>query len=289
MAYRTADYMRWQSLDFVVGIQIEPSKTNHTPDICDDLAGRYPKDFKWTGWHPHCRCHALTILKTEKEMEADTERILNGEEPLQGSVNEVKDVPQVFKDWAADNDERLQNASSVPYFISDNPKYTGVQPHYGAVGAVTGTKLGRTATKAAFKIYENMPAPTLTAEVTANTEAIAKDLGIKGKPKPMTFLEANEGRGNVSWGNGYEFSTNCQSVVAVHEARLRGLPVTALGYDGTKGCASYKLGERFESIYGEIQKQATSPLLLSSEEKILARCLPRLKRRQMQKGVTTSV
>ena len=21
-------------------------------DICDDLKGRYPKDFKFTGWHP---------------------------------------------------------------------------------------------------------------------------------------------------------------------------------------------------------------------------------------------
>ena len=122
MAYRTADYMRWQSLDFVVGIQIEPSKTNHTPDICDDLAGRYPKDFKWTGWHPHCRCHALTILKTEKEMEADTERILNGEEPLQGSVNEVKSMPDNFTKWVTKNQDSIENAKSLPYWIKDNKK-----------------------------------------------------------------------------------------------------------------------------------------------------------------------
>lgn len=155
----------------------------------------------------------------------------------------------------------------MPYFISDNPKYTGVQPHYGAVGAVTGTKLGRTATKAAFKMYENMPAPTLTAEVAANTEAIAKDFGIKGKPKPMTFIEANEGRSNAYYGKGYEYTSNCQSTVVVHEARLRGLPVTALGYDGREGSTSYELGEHFESIWRNPKTGNTpSPTVLRGKD-----------------------
>ena len=281
IAYRTADHERIQDLDFVVGIRVVLSN-NHTTkgpkglpipltDICDELSapmgstatkgrGCYPKDFKFTGWHPHCRCHVTSILKTQEEIDSDTQKLLNGE-PIDGeSVNTVKDVPQAFKDWLTDNDERMQKASSVPYFISDNPKYTGVQPHYGAVGAVTGTKLGRTATKAAFKIYENMPAPTLTAEVAANTEAIAKDFGIKTKPTPMTFLEANEGRGNVFYGMGNAYEENCQAAVVVHEARLRGLNVTAQGYDGTKGSASYQLGERFETIWENAKTHKTPTL-----------------------------
>jgi len=124
MAYRTADYERWQQLDFVVGIQIEPSKTNHPiPDICDDLAGKYPKDFKWTGWHPHCRCHALSILKTMDELAADAKRILNGKEPTEGSVNEVTDLPDCFKGWVNDNADRIAFARSngtLPYFLKDN-------------------------------------------------------------------------------------------------------------------------------------------------------------------------
>ena len=281
IAYRTADHERIQDLDFVVGIRVVLSN-NHTTkgpkglpipltDICDELSapmgstatkgrGCYPKDFKFTGWHPHCRCHVTSILKTQEEIDSDTQKLLNGE-PIDGeSVNTVKDVPQAFKDWLTDNDERMQKASSVPYFISDNPKYTGVQPHYGAVGAVTGTKLGRTATKAAFKIYENMQAPTLTAEVAANTEAIAKDFGIKTKPTPMTFLEANEGRGNVFYGKGNAYEENCQAAVVVHEARLRGLNVTAQGYDGTKGSASYQLGERFETIWENAKTHKTPTL-----------------------------
>ncbi len=124
MAYRTADYERWQQMDFIVGIKIEPSKTNHpVPDICDDLAGLYPKDFKWTGWHPHCRCHALSVLKTDKEIEEDTRRLLNGEEPAQGSVNKVYDVPDTFNKWIDDNKERAKGWSNMPYFVRSNPQY----------------------------------------------------------------------------------------------------------------------------------------------------------------------
>ena len=253
MAYMTADYERWQQLDFVVGIEIKLSK-NHTlnglpfTDICDRLKGRYPKDFKFTGWHPHCRCQAVTILKTDEEIAEDTRRILDGE-PLDGnSVNRVDDVPGNFKQWLKENEDRLNRAKSVPYFMTNNPKYTGIAPAHGAVGAVTGTKLGRTATKAAFKVYEDMPAPTLSREVQINTADIAASMGIK-EHSPMTFLEANEGRGNISWGKGFEYSENCQIAVAVHEARLRGLNVTALGYDRSLTSVSYKLGERFQDIW----------------------------------------
>ena len=85
--------------------------------------GCYPKDFKFTGWHPHCRCHAETILKTEEEMMRDNERLLKGEEPLKESVNTVTGVPQEFDDWLKDNKERAKRSTSVPYFISDNEKY----------------------------------------------------------------------------------------------------------------------------------------------------------------------
>lgn len=124
IAYRTADYLRWQDLDFVVGILIEPSKTNHETDICDDLKGKYPKNFKWTGWHPHCRCHALTITKTQDEMAADTKRILNGEEPSQDSENSVQHLPRKYEDWVIENKDRIFSAKSKPYFLLDNGTFT---------------------------------------------------------------------------------------------------------------------------------------------------------------------
>ena len=136
IAYRTADYERWQQLPFVVGIRVVLSNNHPEPDICDELSapvgstankgrGCYPKDFKFTGWHPHCRCHAESILKTEEEMAEDTRRILAGEEPSTESSQTVDDVPQEFKDWLKNNSGRIEKAKSLPYFLSDNEGMMG--------------------------------------------------------------------------------------------------------------------------------------------------------------------
>lgn len=123
IAYRTSDYNRWQQLDFVVGIEIRCSNNHPDYDVCDELKGKYPKDFKFTGWHPFCRCHAVPILKTAEEMAADNERIMNGE-PLDGeSVNAVTDVPQEFKGWIKNNTSRIVRANQLPYFMTDNIEY----------------------------------------------------------------------------------------------------------------------------------------------------------------------
>lgn len=138
IAYRTSDYTRWQQMDFVVGIEVQLSPNNHTckgsdgkphefHDICDELAGKYPKDFKFTGWHPNCRCHAVSILKTQKEIAEDTKKIMRGEKPDSTSVNEVKDVPPAFKKYLEKNADRIAAAEkkgTVAYFIKDNPKFT---------------------------------------------------------------------------------------------------------------------------------------------------------------------
>lgn len=137
IAYRTSDHLRWQQMDFVVGIEVKLSN-NHTlngiplTDICDTLKGRYPKDFKFTGWHPHCRCHAVPILKTEEEMAQDTQRILAGEKPSKGSVNAVRDVPAAFKDWVEEHSTRIEMGGNLPYFVKDNRKVVdsilGIEP-----------------------------------------------------------------------------------------------------------------------------------------------------------------
>lgn len=97
-------------MDFVVGIEIKLSNNHPIDDICDELKGKYPKDFKFTGWHPLCRCHAVTILKTPDEMAEDNRRILAGEEPMDASVNAVDDVPAAFKDWVEEHADRIASA-----------------------------------------------------------------------------------------------------------------------------------------------------------------------------------
>lgn len=128
IAYRTADHERWGQLDFVVGQEVRCSDTNHpVPDICDELAGKYPKDFKFVGWHPFCRCYVIPVLKTEEEMDADNARIMAGEEVSEGGVNEVSAPPEKFNRWLEDNAQRIDTArarGTLPYFMRDNTKYT---------------------------------------------------------------------------------------------------------------------------------------------------------------------
>jgi len=130
MAYRTADHLRWQQQPFVVGIEIKLSN-NHTckgvigrfVDICDDLAGVYPKDFKFVGWHPHCRCYCVPKQASKEEFMEYQQRLLNGEDVSNYHFKgEVKDLPRNFKDWYTDNTDRIARAKTQPYFLRDNQK-----------------------------------------------------------------------------------------------------------------------------------------------------------------------
>lgn len=118
MAYRTAEWTRYQQMDFVIGYEIKLSKSHHDRmphgDICDDLAGKYPKYIKWTGWHPNDMCYVVPILKDEDDFWADDD------EP---SKNEVTEVPDNMKNWLADHADEIVRASkkgTLPYWLRDN-------------------------------------------------------------------------------------------------------------------------------------------------------------------------
>ncbi len=248
IAYRSSDFMRWQDLDFVVGVRVVLSN-NHTllgqdgkahsfSDICDELSaplgskavkgqGCYPKDFKFTGWHPHCRCHAETILKTEEEMAADNARLLRGEEPQAGSVNTVKDVPQEFKDWLKDNEERAKRSTSVPYFIKDNEKY--LPKGYKNLYALKTPYATYAEYEAAMRY--NKKYADFTPEVLKNIRDLDQALPVM-QGKIMNFTEADRGHSNPHFTdpdaekNGYY--DNCQTCTVSYELRRRGFRVEAL-------------------------------------------------------------
>lgn len=129
MAYRESDWQRWQSLDFVVGYEIV--RSNHEPlcdcDICARLVGRYPKTFKFIGWHPQCMCYAIPILMDEETFDdnelGDLKAALRGTTyKHRQAANTVPDVPDGFKEWVKDHIEAQKGWSSTPYFIRDNFK-----------------------------------------------------------------------------------------------------------------------------------------------------------------------
>ena len=127
MAYREADHLRWQQLDFVVGFEVH--RSNHEPKckcvLCERLVGKYPKWFKFKGWHPQCLCYATAILMDEDDFDkqelSDLKSALKGTEYRKLSAkNEVTELPDGFKDWVAENETKQANWASTPYFIKDN-------------------------------------------------------------------------------------------------------------------------------------------------------------------------
>lgn len=221
MSYRTAEQERWRQFDFVVGYEVKITQNGkHVEDICDCLKGKYRKDFKFLGWHPACMCYSIPILKTEDEFFDDDD-----DAP---SVNEVEDVPQGFKDWIRDNEERIEKAEkrgTLPYFIRDNR---------GEVDRILNPdkEAGNTAQsqiKESAKIVVNpKPKPKEPTAQEKNHQELAKALGIE-QGEPMSFDEANELRGNPNYKKGIKYRVNCQCSVLANEMRRRGFDVEAYG------------------------------------------------------------
>ena len=128
-AYREADSIRWQQLDFIVGYEVKTSKSHaqwlakfwyprfkkgRAPlEICDDMEGKYPKSFKFIGWHPNCRCYAVPIIANEG----------TGKDWWEGAENEVTELPQGLTKWMKGNKNRINKAKkhgTLPYWIREN-------------------------------------------------------------------------------------------------------------------------------------------------------------------------
>lgn len=57
------------------------------------------------------------------------EDILDGGDGTIQSEREITDMPQNFKQWLADNEQRIANANkngTLPYFLKDNGKVTKI-------------------------------------------------------------------------------------------------------------------------------------------------------------------
>ena len=131
MAYRSADMERWEQMDFILGIEIRTSETNHTCldshgvpqpfyDICDELAGRYPKWFKFVGWHPNCRCYVISVLPDRDEMIKYLAAMNDGGVSSYHLKGYIEEVPPQLVDWVQENESRIVNAKVQPYWIRDN-------------------------------------------------------------------------------------------------------------------------------------------------------------------------
>ena len=117
MAYRQADFDRWNGLDFVLGIEVRLSNNpNHCP-TCIALAGIYPKGFVFVGFHPQCRCYAVPQLPSDKDF---TKSLLDESFELKGQVTKL---PPNATQWFSNNKDSILRAKNLPYFIRDNKEF----------------------------------------------------------------------------------------------------------------------------------------------------------------------
>ena len=135
MAYHAADYESWIDNPLVIGIEVILSN-NHTcngkpfVDICDYLKGKYPKAFKFTGWHPQCRCIAIPVTPSKDEVIEYVKAQIAGKDVSNWKFKgEVKDMPKTFTGWMKENAERVERMKSKPYFITDNEEWVYPKQH----------------------------------------------------------------------------------------------------------------------------------------------------------------
>lgn len=120
MAYRTADHERWKNQPFVLGIEVRLSNSHPRYDICDTLKGKYPKDFLFKGWHPHCLCHAIPVMMSDEDYDKLEDSILGIADFDPESVAHVEQPPAGFSKYVKDNEKRIAGWKSKPYWVKDN-------------------------------------------------------------------------------------------------------------------------------------------------------------------------
>lgn len=258
MAYRSADYERWRQMDFVLGVRVQLSHSHPVHDICDYLSapvgsdnrtgtGCYPKDFKWTSWHPQCFCYATPILVSEEEMAKVSAEFAEGRE-YTPKGEQITEMPKEFRQWLKDNKkhiEELRDKGKEPYFVRDNPnivqeiwsgkkKLTTLQKAEKRHAARTESEIADIKIKA-WDRQLRMSGLALDEaerkEMAKNWLEIEKALGVK-KGRMMTVEEADRSYSNPHFSDidalqaGYKH--NCQTCTMVYNLRRCGFNIESM-------------------------------------------------------------
>ena len=110
-AYHEASWRKYQEWDFVVGYEVRLSNNPKHCPFCSAMAGKYPKEFKFFGWHPNCRCTTIPILAK------DIDNVLESEK--------ITELPKPMRDWLNDNADKIEKAKNKPWFVVENGEFLG--------------------------------------------------------------------------------------------------------------------------------------------------------------------
>lgn len=144
MSYRMAEQERWKQMDFIKGYRIKLSGAHPKRDMCDDLAGVYPKDFLWLGWHPNCMCYCIPIIMTEDEYWNGKGKMIEEVPPQatmwvmrENAIEAATKKKRSRPNWVTFNKEMLRTPDHVKEHIT--PSYSDIEgePGYSEYVSIT--------------------------------------------------------------------------------------------------------------------------------------------------------
>ena len=119
-SYREADMVRYQAMPFILGYQVNLSNNHPVFDICDSLAGTYPKTFVWRKWHVQCICNCTPKLASPEDYDKYEQAILNGEAEKHQFQGGIKEVPSNFKSYVEKKKGSMDNWARKPDWVTEN-------------------------------------------------------------------------------------------------------------------------------------------------------------------------
>lgn len=125
-AYRTSDNTRQKKMPFVLGQEIKTSGNHPKIDVCDDMAGEYPTDFIFIGWHPQCICFTVPILMNDKQFMQYQKLVLAGEDTAENIAKiagKINSLPKSATAWMNNNVERIAGWKNPPLWWNQNANY----------------------------------------------------------------------------------------------------------------------------------------------------------------------
>lgn len=119
-AYRYAEWLKYQESPLISAYEIRSTRQENTCPICAELEGTYPKNWKWDGWHPQCNCYMIPVQISRSEFVKRTKLKLEGRLDEYKAPPLLTELPENFTRWLKDNEERLLNAKSLPFWYQNN-------------------------------------------------------------------------------------------------------------------------------------------------------------------------
>lgn len=202
IAYRSADYERWSKQDFVLGIEVQRSGNHKGPcKICDAMVGKYPKTFKFTGWHPFCICFATPIVMEPEDL---ADYLLTDEVPERLVI---KEIPGAAQSFVNDNKGSMQST----FWYKDNFSKKGLPKEIIRPDLKSGTTYKMVCSVADTKLN-----PTVEKDISAVEESLANIV----REHPDYFQRGYKGITAVSREYAY-MSTDINGSIALNFATDR--------------------------------------------------------------------